>query len=251
MTEVKMKKSTETLGSLVYTRDSDNQLKKTTSKDLPGTEVTENTTTKTTASRNPAPPNTNTTPPTTPPRRVRSQTPTTKATSSKKAPARRTLTTNSGSAPKPLLKGGATTYGYDQAGNLISVERPEKESVPKIEDSYAYNGEGLRTSQTVSGTTTYMAWDMAEELPLILSDGTNSYIYGPDGLPVEQINNEHRYRSITCTTISKAQHASLLAPLAKTKVPTPTPPTVRCRNTRARPQRRWAMMVSTPAATPG
>ena len=30
---------------------------------------------------------------------------------------------------------------------------------------------------------------MAEELPLILSDGTNSYIYGPGGLPVEQINN--------------------------------------------------------------
>ena len=104
MTEVKMKKSTETLGSLVYTRDNDDQLKKTTSKDLPGTEVTENTTTKTTASRNPAPPNTNTTPPTTPPRRDRAQTPTTKATSSKKAPARRTPTTNSGSAPKPLLK---------------------------------------------------------------------------------------------------------------------------------------------------
>ncbi len=30
---------------------------------------------------------------------------------------------------------------------------------------------------------------MAEELPLILSDGTNSYIYGPGGLPIEQINN--------------------------------------------------------------
>jgi RHS repeat-associated protein len=30
---------------------------------------------------------------------------------------------------------------------------------------------------------------MAEELPLILSDGTNSYIYGPDGLPVEQISS--------------------------------------------------------------
>ena len=34
-----------------------------------------------------------------------------------------------------------------------------------------------------------MAWDMAEELPLLLSDGTNSFIYGPGGLPVEQINN--------------------------------------------------------------
>jgi len=43
-------------------------------------------------------------------------------------------------------KGGATTYGYDQAGNLTSVERPEKESVPKIEDSYAYNGSISRSS---------------------------------------------------------------------------------------------------------
>jgi RHS repeat-associated protein len=86
-------------------------------------------------------------------------------------------------------KGGATTYGYDQAGNMISAERPEKESIPKIADSYAYNGEGLRASQTISGTTTYMAWDLAEGLPLLLSDGTNSYIYGPEGLPIEQINN--------------------------------------------------------------
>jgi RHS repeat-associated protein len=30
---------------------------------------------------------------------------------------------------------------------------------------------------------------MTEELPLILSDGTNSYIYGPGGLPVEQISS--------------------------------------------------------------
>jgi len=34
-----------------------------------------------------------------------------------------------------------------------------------------------------------MAWDTAEELPLLLSDGTNSYIYGSGGMPVEQINN--------------------------------------------------------------
>ena len=34
-----------------------------------------------------------------------------------------------------------------------------------------------------------MTWDTTEELPSILSDGTNSYIYGPGGLPIEQINN--------------------------------------------------------------
>ena len=43
MTEVKMLKSTETLASLVYTRDNDGQVKKTTCKGLPGAEVTENT----------------------------------------------------------------------------------------------------------------------------------------------------------------------------------------------------------------
>ena len=55
--------------------------------------------------------------------------------------------------------------------------------------NYAYNGDGLRTSQTISGTTTYLAWDFAEKLPLILNDGTNSYIYGPGGLPIEQITS--------------------------------------------------------------
>ncbi len=45
------------------------------------------------------------------------------------------------------------------------------------------------TSQDISGTTSYFAWDTTEELPLILSDGTNSYIYGPGDLPVEQISN--------------------------------------------------------------
>ncbi len=86
--------------------------------------------------------------------------------------------------------GAATSYEYDQAGSLISVDRPEKESVSKIEDTYAYNGDGLRASQRISGTTSYFAWDTTEELPLILDDGTNSYIYGPSGYPVEQINSE-------------------------------------------------------------
>jgi RHS repeat-associated protein len=190
MTEVKMKKSSETLGSLVYTRDDDNQVKKTTSKDLPGAEVTENTYDEN---------NRLTKSGSTEYKYDAANNPTTEGSSintfnegdelekgtgvtySYDELGERTKTT-----PET---GTATTYGYDQAGNLISVERPEKESVSKIEDSYAYNGEGLRTSQTISGTTTYMAWDMAEELPLILSDGTNSYIYGPGELPVEQINN--------------------------------------------------------------
>ena len=85
--------------------------------------------------------------------------------------------------------GPATTYGHDQAGNLTAVERPKEGEVTKIEDSYAYDGDGLRASETISAATNYLTWDMTEGLPLLLNDGTNSYMYGPGGLPVEQINS--------------------------------------------------------------
>ena len=189
MSEAKMKKSTETIGSLVYTRDSDGQVKKTTSKDMPGAEVTENTYDE----------NNRLTKSGTEYKYDAANNPTTEGSSTNTYNEGDELEKGTGvtyaydelgertkTTPE---KGGATTYGYDQAGNLTSVERPEKESVPKIEDSYAYNGEGLRTSQTISGTTSYLAWDMTEELPLILGDGANSYIYGPGGLPVEQITS--------------------------------------------------------------
>jgi RHS repeat-associated protein len=84
--------------------------------------------------------------------------------------------------------GAATTYGYNQANNLTSVERPAGEKA-EIKDTYAYNGDGIRTAQTISGTTTYLAWNVTEKLPLILNDGANNYVYGPGGLPIEQITN--------------------------------------------------------------
>ena len=80
----------------------------------------------------------------------------------------------------------ALKYGYDQAGNMISVKR----ETPSINDSYAYDGSGLRQSETISGTTKHLAWDTAEELPLVLYDGTNYYLDGPEGLPFEQIASE-------------------------------------------------------------
>ena len=189
MTEVKMEKSTEVLASLVYTRDSDGQVKKITSKGLPGAEITENTYDEN--------------------NRLKKYGSTEYKYDSANNPTKEGANEYTYNAGDELEKGGgstyaydelgertkqtpekgpATTYGYDQAGDLTSVERPEGESKPKIEDSYAYNGEGLRTSQTISGTTSYFAWDMAKGLPLILSDGTNSYIYGPSGAPVEQIS---------------------------------------------------------------
>ena len=157
MSEVKMKQSTEVLASLVYTRDNDGQVKKTTSKGLPGTEVTENTYDEN---------NRLTKYGSTEYKYDAANNPTTEGSStntynegdeSKKAPARRTPTTNSESGRKrPPKKAELPPTATTRLGNLTSVERPEKESVPKIEDSYAYNGEGLRTSQTISGTTSYL-----------------------------------------------------------------------------------------------
>jgi RHS repeat-associated protein len=191
MTEAKMKKGSETLASLVYTRDNDGQLKKTTSKSLPGTEVTENTydennrLTKAGSTEYKYDPANN---------------PTTTGTSTNTFNEADELTksASAGYAYDELgertkttpTAGPATSYGYDQAGNLITTERPKEGETAKIEDSYAYNGDGLRTSETISGTTKYLAWQTAGvELPLILANETNSFIYGPSGMPIEQINN--------------------------------------------------------------
>jgi RHS repeat-associated protein len=86
--------------------------------------------------------------------------------------------------------GPATKYGYDQAHNLVSVKRSAEGEVKEINDSYAYDGTGLRMSQTINGTTTHMAWDTTASLPLLLSDGTSYYLYGPGGLPFEQVAGE-------------------------------------------------------------
>ena len=86
--------------------------------------------------------------------------------------------------------GPAITYGYDQAGSLTSIERPEEGEVPAIGESFAYDGIGLVASRTAGMTTHQMTWDVGAELPLLLSDGEDSYIYGPGGMAVEQISEE-------------------------------------------------------------
>lgn len=190
MIEVNMLKGAETLASLVYTRDNDGQAEKTNAKGLPGEEVTEATYDednrvtkyggaeyKYDAANNPT-------------KEVSSENAYNEGDELEKG----TGVTYSYNELDERTKrtpstGPATSYSYNQAGELTSVERPKEGETSEIKDGYEYDGEGLRTSQTINGTTTYLAWDAAEELPLILSDGTNSYIYGPSGYPVEQINN--------------------------------------------------------------
>jgi RHS repeat-associated protein len=75
--------------------------------------------------------------------------------------------------------GTALSLSYDQANRLVGAGN----SI-----SYAYDGDGLRAFKTVSGVTTPFVWSEAEELPELLQDGSTYYIYGPEGVPIEQIS---------------------------------------------------------------
>jgi RHS repeat-associated protein len=188
LSEVKMTKGTETLASLLYTRDNDGQIKGVTSKGLPGEEKpayeydTNNRLTKAGASAYEYDSADN-------PTKVPGSTNTYDNADELKTGASLTYTYNElGERTKRTpTSGAATTYSYNQAGNLTSVTRPKEAKTAEINDSYTYDGNDLRASQTISGTTSYLTWNPTQSVPLILNDGTNSYIYGPSGLPIEQI----------------------------------------------------------------
>jgi RHS repeat-associated protein len=190
MSEVAMTKGAEPLASLAYIRDNDGQLKTTTSKGLPGEEKpgyeydTNNRLTKagTSAYEYDSADN---------PTKIPGSTNTYDNASELKTGTSLTFAYDEmGERTKRTpTSGAATTYGYDEAGNLTSVERPKEGKTAEIKDTYAYDGNGIRASQTISGTTSFLTWNPTGGLPLILNDGTNSYIYGPDGLPVEQVSS--------------------------------------------------------------
>jgi RHS repeat-associated protein len=196
MSEVKMAKGAETLASLVYARNKNGQVNKATTVGLPGealpafnydknSRLTKgaNIPYKYDQANNPTTIGANAYKYDIADQLEKSEVALTKApvaTYSYDEIGERTKTTPA--------SGSATTYGYNQANNVTSVERPAGEKA-EIKDTYAYNGDGIRTSQTISGTTTYLAWDPAEKLPLVLNDGNSNYIYGPVGLPIVQMSN--------------------------------------------------------------
>jgi RHS repeat-associated protein len=54
---------------------------------------------------------------------------------------------------------------------------------------FSYSGDSLEIAgEHSSSPTVQFSWDTRSSLPLMLSDGTDDYIYGPLGVPIEQIN---------------------------------------------------------------
>ena len=88
-----------------------------------------------------------------------------------------TIPPGGGTATPFVSDGGALLYGTGAAGYDASA-------------AYAYNGDGLRMQKTLSSSapSAYYTWDVSGSLPLLLQDGTNTYVYGPNGLPVEQVS---------------------------------------------------------------
>jgi RHS repeat-associated protein len=192
MSEVKFKKGAGSLGTLAYERDSDEQVKGTTTTALPGPAASESTYDEDNrlseanklanaydSANNP-----------------------TKLEGAgaysydesdqlKEGPEAKYAYDEDGRRTKTDPKSGepSTTYSYDQVGDLVGIERAKGTKEPEIKESYGYDGNGLRESQTIGGTVTQLTWDTAESLPLLLSDETNSFVYGPEGLPIEQISS--------------------------------------------------------------
>jgi RHS repeat-associated protein len=85
----------------------------------------------------------------------------------------------------PVVSSDRFTYG----GETPFAAPPKVESEPVVPPAarYSYNGDGLRMSSATGSVVSRHTWDITPEVPEITSDASNSYIYGPDGLPIEQI----------------------------------------------------------------
>jgi RHS repeat-associated protein len=103
------------------------------------------------------------------------------------------------SSTKMAVAGWGTVGGNTDTYFEITLESPTQIGIqtggggrPDLPGSasttYTYNGDGLRMSKTLNGNTTQYTWNTAGQLPLLLVDGTINYVYGPGGLPLEQIN---------------------------------------------------------------
>lgn len=110
-----------------------------------------------------------------------------------------TTVTNPSCAAPPS---SATKYVYSPSGNRTRMTQSngivtnytfnENDELTNFNAaaSYVYDADGLRASKTLTGKSpTRMVWDKTVENANLLSDGQSTFIYGPAGLPVEQISS--------------------------------------------------------------
>lgn len=128
-------------------------------------------------------------------------------------------------AAQNITRLGLSTFSYDSAGQLKTGQAFGGPVVPFTYDArgnrikgsmltpaaaysydgnrrltaysgiatYTYMGDGLRASKTVSGQKQTFIWNRGEGLEKVLEDGANFYLYGPNGVPIEQIGSGQKY----------------------------------------------------------
>jgi RHS repeat-associated protein len=78
-----------------------------------------------------------------------------------------------------LVQRGPDALGYDQANRLTCYRAAATTCTPSTATStYAYDGDGKRSSSTTAGATTTYVYDISGGLPMLLMDGTRKYAYG-------------------------------------------------------------------------
>ncbi len=97
------------------------------------------------------------------------------------------VTTAGGTSP--AVPADLYTYDGTAGGAIREASAHKSQPTQAAPISYSYNGDGLRMSETTVGSTTQFTWDTTPSTPEIIDDGSNYYIYGPGGIPIEQISH--------------------------------------------------------------
>lgn len=91
-------------------------------------------------------------------------------------------------AASQMTSDGTSTYAYDADGNLVSRGtdtftwdydgRMTGATIGGVSSSYTYDADGTRVGKNVGGVATSFVWDRESGLPLMIDDGTSSFVYG-------------------------------------------------------------------------
>jgi RHS repeat-associated protein len=83
---------------------------------------------------------------------------------------------------------GADTFTWDNENRMTSA------TIGSVSSTYLYDGDGLRVSRTAGGNIVNYLLDVITHNPVVLHDGTNTYVYGLGLISMTDSNGTQTYR---------------------------------------------------------